>query len=502
MDNKLVSFLIKKAKAIILSYRSHIIRYTFHFLTNEQIRSTLLNQLSKKIIDQLTRSETFKGRIFSPHFAVITGTSRIVNLENNLEQINLFLNTENNLRRPVIKLNPQEKKRILFVTAIFPSTRHAGGLRVFDIIQTLSKNYKISLYSSFNPSHDTESFDLLKDKLEFVRLVNHSFFSDKDLRTWLGGVKTNFLLSYHVWPESSTLLFSSRRHSKISIFEHSEVVTRSYFLELEKIASDTRAYDFRNLAYFFTLSYIAEYIACNLADVSLCLTAADELFVKETFNKKDTYLMPTCISRHAVLDKINSYRPEDDPSNTTAIFLGYYDHTPNVAAVEWFISKALDKVLIQVPNFKLKVVGKGNLENLKSTYSSPSIEWVGEVEDIVPHIQSATICLSPLISGAGFRGKINQYSACKKATVSTSIGVCGLPYTNKKDVLIADTSEDFATQVVLLLKNNTLRKEIEENAFKLVNEHYSWDRTITSFESFLNTYENSMDLVTAIQPQI
>ena len=73
----------------------------------------------------------------------------------------------------------------------------------------------------------------------------------------------------------------------------------------------------------------------------------------------------------------------------------------------------------------------------------PSVVFVGRVDDILEPLGNARICVSPLISGAGFRGKINQYSAVGRPTVSTSIGVSGTPYVNGESVVIADRPEAF-----------------------------------------------------------
>ena len=98
-----------------------------------------------------------------------------------------------------------------------------------------------------------------------------------------------------------------------------------------------------------------------------------------------------------------------------------------------------------------------------------------------------TICLCPLVSGAGLRGKVIQYSALRKATVSTTIGICGMPFKDNESIFIADAPGDFARKVVSLLRDTGLRTRISECAYKLAWDHFSWAIEIEKLETHFRT---------------
>ena len=61
-----------------------------------------------------------------------------------------------------------------------------------------------------------------------------------------------------------------------------------------------------------------------------------------------------------------------------------------------------------------------------------------------------------------------------KAVVSTVIGCEGLDVTYGENILIGDTPDDFAKEVVSLLKDSQRREQIALAGKKLVGQIYDW----------------------------
>lgn len=59
--------------------------------------------------------------------------------------------------------------------------------------------------------------------------------------------------------------------------------------------------------------------------------------------------------------------------------------------------------------------------------------------------------------------------------VTTSVGAMGLEADIGKELLVADTPEDFAEQVIYLLDNEDLRKTFSQTARTRVETNYSWE---------------------------
>jgi len=74
--------------------------------------------------------------------------------------------------------------------------------------------------------------------------------------------------------------------------------------------------------------------------------------------------------------------------------------------------------------------------------------------------------------------------AMAKPTVATSIAIEGIPdVIDGENILIADTPEEFAEKVILLIKDESLRKKIGENAREFVMKNYTWQKSAEKFEN-------------------
>jgi len=90
----------------------------------------------------------------------------------------------------------------------------------------------------------------------------------------------------------------------------------------------------------------------------------------------------------------------------------------------------------------------------------------------------------PLFSGSGIRIKIIEGMALGKAIVSTGIGAEGIDYTDGKDILIADTPDEFLTAVDKCFANKTLCEDLGKNARQLIEEKYRLEKVIEKLEAF------------------
>jgi glycosyltransferase involved in cell wall biosynthesis len=91
----------------------------------------------------------------------------------------------------------------------------------------------------------------------------------------------------------------------------------------------------------------------------------------------------------------------------------------------------------------------------------------------------------PLRIGGGTRLKIFEALAMGKAVVSTSVGAEGLPVTGGEHVMVADSPETFAREIVHLLRDIDHRRRLETAARALVVERYDWSGVAGKLEHAL-----------------
>jgi glycosyltransferase involved in cell wall biosynthesis len=159
------------------------------------------------------------------------------------------------------------------------------------------------------------------------------------------------------------------------------------------------------------------------------------------------------------------------------------DWLPNEDAIEYYAQSILGIVRREIPDAELWVVGRKPTQRLQALAArNPGIVVTGEVDDIRPHVHSSSVYVVPLRIGGGTRIKIFEAMAMGKAVVSTPVGAEGLPVQHDTNIVLAESSAEFATQVIRLLKNRMERERIGKAARELVEQQYSWRSVAGAFE--------------------
>jgi glycosyltransferase involved in cell wall biosynthesis len=168
------------------------------------------------------------------------------------------------------------------------------------------------------------------------------------------------------------------------------------------------------------------------------------------------------------------------------IFAGRLDQYSNRDAVLYFSTEVWPAIRKTFPDAALDVIGSnppGGLLELATR--DLSIRVHGFVDDIRPFFESAAVAVCPIRDGGGTRVKILDNLAMGKPIVSTSIGVEGIDVVPERDLLVADSTQEFVTQVSRIFEDHALATRLSANARRLAERVYSWDRVVSSL---LETY--------------
>src|SRR6185369_9086446 len=86
----------------------------------------------------------------------------------------------------------------------------------------------------------------------------------------------------------------------------------------------------------------------------------------------------------------------------------------------------------------------------------------------------AKVVVVPLRVGGGTRLKILEAMAMGKAIVSTSIGAEGLNVNNRRDIILADSPNEFISSLTTLLNDKEYRDAMGHQARNNVISNYDW----------------------------
>jgi glycosyltransferase involved in cell wall biosynthesis len=181
------------------------------------------------------------------------------------------------------------------------------------------------------------------------------------------------------------------------------------------------------------------------------------------------------------------YHPDPsvpDPSPVVT-FVGAMDWEPNVDGVEYFASEMWPAIQAEVPEAKLRIVGRNPDRRVKK-WASESIEITGRVPSVVEYLQQSAVVIVPLRIGGGTRLKIYEAMATAKAVVSTTVGAEGLDIQHGRDIMLADDAASFAQAVIMLLRDRELRRRYQKAAAETA-ARYDWPSIGERFSEVLQS---------------
>jgi len=167
-------------------------------------------------------------------------------------------------------------------------------------------------------------------------------------------------------------------------------------------------------------------------------------------------------------------------------FIGAMNWMPNAEGLKWFLSDVWPAIYEAFPKLNFHIACKEIPAWLKAL-ESDNIQLVGKVENAKDFISSRSIMIVPLHSGSGIRIKIIEGMALGKAIISTTIGAEGIDYENGKNILIADTKDEFVTQIRKCIEVENFIHNLGTEAHKTIMANHHAKTIIGDLLSFYQT---------------
>ena len=159
-------------------------------------------------------------------------------------------------------------------------------------------------------------------------------------------------------------------------------------------------------------------------------------------------------------------------SAQTLLFLGSYNHKPNIEAAEFLIQKIWPLVQQAMPNATLIIAGSPPDRIPSYRAGIQGVQFAGFVKDINSLYRQSRVVCAPILSGSGTRVKIIEAAAYGKPIVSTKIGAEGLQMRNDYDIVIRDDPKSFAETCINLLNDYELCEQMGSAARATVIKQY------------------------------
>jgi polysaccharide biosynthesis protein PslH len=169
----------------------------------------------------------------------------------------------------------------------------------------------------------------------------------------------------------------------------------------------------------------------------------------------------------------------------TLLFHGNMSYYPNVEAAKFLVNEVMPLVWQSLPQCQVKLVGAAPTREVLSL-AAERVEVTGFVSDIRPYLASVTLGVYPILRATGIQNKILEAMMQGLPVITTSTVAEGLQEGRAGQHFIqAETANDIAKQVLVLLHDHSRREALGRAGRTLVLEHYTWEKTAGMLVEYL-----------------
>lgn len=196
-------------------------------------------------------------------------------------------------------------------------------------------------------------------------------------------------------------------------------------------------------------------------------------------NKATTAIIPNGVDTDFFKSSKTSY------TENQIVYVGSMFSAANHDAIVYFIKNIYPLIKKSIPQITLKIVGAGpRKELLELIKYDKSVTTTGKVDDIRKYLETAELSVAPVRIAAGVQNKILETMSMGIPTITTIEGAQGIISENNP-LIIANDTNDFAQQVIYLLKNKHLRQELSLKSREFCIKNYSWNSATHLLENQL-----------------
>lgn len=156
------------------------------------------------------------------------------------------------------------------------------------------------------------------------------------------------------------------------------------------------------------------------------------------------------------------------------LFIGGFGHTPNADAVLWFVREVWPHLLAKGFKERFVIVGS-KIPGEISDLAGENIDVRGYVEDLQPLFAECRLSIAPLRFGGGIKGKIVTSLSYGVPVVATTIAAEGMQLVHNENILIANSPNDMADQIIAACSDPVLWQKLSSNGQDAFIRQFSHD---------------------------
>ena len=373
------------------------------------------------------------------------------------------------------------KSRVLWLTAYLPHTgRHAGAGRMFQLLKQLSPKYRITLVSFLETDAEKDFLPEVEpfcEKIIAVQRVEPARWQLFPYEPFNDFLTPEMEQAFDRCLEDRDFDLIQLEYTQMASYATRAagvpILLTKHEVDFAACARRARAESnpFVKMRWFYNYLQVVDreiQLTRNVSAV-ICMTDPDARELKKFAPFVPIHTINTGVD-------LDYFRPPEQTSrDARLVFVGAFQHLPNVEGMLHFCRNVLPIIRAKAPGVELLIVGSNPPPSVSSLTAIPGVHVTGFVPDTRPFMARSSIYVVPLRLGVGIRGKILEAWGMGMAVVSTSVGCAGLRFENGRNLLVGDTPEEFSAHVLSLLNDPGRRRMLGEEGRKTAEQFYSWE---------------------------
>lgn len=173
-------------------------------------------------------------------------------------------------------------------------------------------------------------------------------------------------------------------------------------------------------------------------------------------------------------------------------FIGNLGYPPNISAVDVLVNEVLPEIRTGMPDANCLLAGARPARSVLHL-GSDHVSVVGWVDDIRTAYASTDVMVAPLFMGAGQQNKVLEAMAMGIPVVTTDLVNNAIGAKDGREILLAGSAGEFATQTLRLLQDENLYSRVSAGGSKFVREKFSWQAVGRQLASILGVGPTTND---------
>ncbi len=187
---------------------------------------------------------------------------------------------------------------------------------------------------------------------------------------------------------------------------------------------------------------------------------------------RDALLHELPSAQTAIVSNIHEAEIEiyNDPETNDILFIGGYNHLPNIGAVKTLALEILPQVSAQIPDARLVIVGSHAPKEIADLGQQKGVMYLGYVaEDQLADLYNQTLLsVSPLTSGSGIKGKVCEAVSYRVPVLTNAIGNEGIGLVHGESGLLAESNSAMIDEIINAMQRTYDFDKITQKAQELL----------------------------------